>query len=141
MNIGEVAGAVTAALNLAKDLFSFNKAYSEADLKLKIAELTTALAGAQIGLTEVQKEMQAKDKQIDDLKKSFALRTETVELHGYKYRKTDEGKPIGFAFCPRCEQNEGKMFQLTLLNKPGRPYGCPQCKSEYLGGVTHYYQT
>jgi hypothetical protein len=46
MNIGEVAGAVGAALGVAKDIVSFNKAYSEADLRLKIAELTTALASA-----------------------------------------------------------------------------------------------
>jgi hypothetical protein len=52
--IAEVAGAVTAAIGLSKELIGVDKALHEAEFKLKIAELTSALAGAKIGLAEVE---------------------------------------------------------------------------------------
>jgi len=136
--IAEAAAAVTAAIGLTKELVGVNKALSEAEFKLKIAELSSALAAAQMGMIDVQKTIVSKDAEIEDLKKSFAFRQELVEKNGFKYRKKDAGGPTGSAFCPRCEEADKKFYQLTTLNKAGRPYGCPNCKAEYMGNVTEY---
>jgi predicted Zn-ribbon and HTH transcriptional regulator len=76
--------------------------------------------------------LQAKDSEIKSLKASMEFKEQLVERGGYKFRKNDEGQPIGNAFCPVCEQKDRKFYQLTMLNKAGRPYGCPSCKAEFI---------
>jgi hypothetical protein len=133
----EVAGAVTAALGVTKDLIAVNRLVSEAEFKLKIAELNTALATAQSGLVDVQKAIVDRDKEIAALKASFAFKETLIEVRGFKYREKS-GRPVGGAYCPRCELEDGRFMPLTMSAKPGRIFICPQCKSEYNRGPTVY---
>jgi DNA-directed RNA polymerase subunit M/transcription elongation factor TFIIS len=137
VSIGEGAAAITAALGFAREFLSVNKAYDDAEFKLKIASMAEALATAKIALADTQQELLAKDAEISALKRSFEFKDELVEARGYKYRKSAEGKPMGYACCPRCER-DGKYYFLTQRRAPGGGYECPSCKSEFIGDVTHY---
>lgn len=118
-------------LTLLKEMNAVDKEYDKATLKLKIAELSGALATLQITLAEAQAEGTKKDAEISRLVSNFKQKNEgMVECHGYHYRKGSEGKPMGPAHCPRC-LDEGIIRMLVQMHKPGRPYQCPQCKSEY----------
>lgn len=135
--VTEVAGAVTAALGITKDLINVNKLASDAEFKLKIAELNTSLAAAQNGLVDVQRTIGERDKEIAALKASFAFKETLIEVRGFKYKEKG-GKPVGGAFCPRCELEDGRFMPLTMSAKPGRIFVCPRCKSEYSHGPTFY---
>jgi hypothetical protein len=136
--IAEGAAAVTAALGLGKELLNVNKAYNDAEFKLKIAEITASLATVKMSLAEAQTLMIEKDQENAALKRSMAFRAELVERYGFKYRRNDKGEPTGYAFCQRCEEKEGKFYQLTESHKSGRPHICPNCRAEYVNNATSY---
>jgi hypothetical protein len=137
--IADGIAAVAAALNLAKELVGVNKAFGEAEFKLKIAELTTSLSTAKMALSDAQEELQKKEAENASLRKSFEFRGELIEIKGFKYRKGKERQAVGAPFCPRCEQNVGKFYQLTKRHKPGVPFACPNCDAEYTGVATFHY--
>jgi hypothetical protein len=124
--------AIGQALNVVKGLNQIDREFDKADLKLRVAELSTALATAQITLAEAQKEAVDKDTEIAKLKAAFREKQELVELHGFHYRKRSDGSPQGRPHCPRCLQ-EGRLFMMTRNMGQGRPFECPECESEYQG--------
>jgi hypothetical protein len=116
------------ALKLAQDLRGIDKAVNEADFKLKIADLTIALSDIKLTLSEAKDELASKQSEIDALKAQFARMQETVEVGGFKYRKGEDGKPRGRAFCPVCEQKQGKLFHIAQVL---HTQVCPSCKAYY----------
>jgi hypothetical protein len=122
--------AAAAGLSVLKELNKVDNEYDKAALKLKVAELSNALATVQITLAEAQTEAAKKDAEIAKLQGNFKQKEEMVEYHGFHYRKGGDGKPKGRAYCPRC-LDKGLLMMTVHMYKPGRPSGCPECKSEY----------
>lgn len=129
MAIVETIQAVSAGLTIAKDLRDIGQSLSEAEFKLKLAELMSSLADAKIELAAAQEELNQKDAEIVRLKEAFAFKGSSIEYHGLRY-KAHEGQPVGLPFCPVCEA-DGVFISLTKLEKPGLPGKCPRCKAEY----------
>lgn len=124
--------AASTGLGVLKELSQITKAYDEAALKLKIAELTGTLATVQIALAEAQSEAAKKDALIAKLEGNFKEKVEMVEYKGFHYRKGGDGRPRGRAYCPRCLE-KGRVFMTVKTAKAGRPDECPECKTEYQG--------
>jgi hypothetical protein len=83
----DVIGGLTAArlaLDLAKDLRGIDRSVDEATFKLKLAELTTALADTQVALAEARTNLLEKD-------------TKIASLEG-KLDELERGEK-----CPRCK--------------------------------------
>ena len=118
------------AVNVVKGLNQIDREFDKAELKLKVAELSGALATAQLTLAEAQREAADKDAEIGRLKASFREKQDLVEYHGYYYRKRPDGKPQGPPYCARCVQ-KGALHMTTSSAGPGRPQKCPDCKAEY----------
>jgi hypothetical protein len=125
-----VISTISAAINFARELNSINKTVDEATWRLKVAELTGALADAKLGATELKDLIDERDKEIARLTKAFAFRGETIEKHNMVYEKRGD-RAVGMPFCPRCMEVDGRFIKLTNLMKPGRPTQCPQCKSDF----------
>ncbi len=83
------------AIKLTQDLRGIDKALNEAEFKLKIADLTGALADLKMALTDAKDELVSKDAEIATLKEQFKRSAETIEIAGFKYDKTGDGKPKG----------------------------------------------
>jgi hypothetical protein len=124
------------ALKIVNQLWGVQKAFNEAERKLKVAELNGALATLKNAIVDAKEELKNKEDEVAALKKSFAVFNETVEAYGYQFDKKSDGTPTGHAYCPVCIQKEGRMFHLTTTWRPGRPEECPNCKAHY--SVTHY---
>ena len=60
--------AVSQALDIAKKLKEFEKQFNDAEFKLQIAELYSALADAKISLADAQSVLSAKDEEIKKLR-------------------------------------------------------------------------
>jgi hypothetical protein len=98
-------------------------------LKLKIAELSGALANAQIALVEAQREITQKDATISKLEANLnQWRDALVECRGFYYRKKANGKPQGRPYCPNCLA-KGHLMMTVVTEKPGRPLDCPTCEA------------
>ena len=126
--------AISQAVNVVKGLNQIDREFDKAELKLKIAELSSALATAQMTLAEAQKEFSEKDGQIGRLEAAFREKQELVEYRGFYYRKASDGTPLGRPYCPRCVQ-EGSLFMMTRT--PKAQFACPKCRVE-CDGVTAF---
>jgi predicted Zn-ribbon and HTH transcriptional regulator len=138
--ISEVATAVTAAIGLSKELINVDKALHEAEFKLKIAELTSALAGAKVGLAEVEDQLRAKDKEIERLSTFNLDLSGKITKSGFFMDPFDDGSPKGDPYCPYCVERKAGLFRLRHLHKPGRPSGCPHCKNEFANAPHYLYE-
>ena len=119
------------AARLVTDLWGIQKAFDEAEWKLKVAELNGILADLKNALIDAKEEARLKDEEIQFLRDKFLILKETVSHAGYKFDKREDGKPTGHAYCPVCMQKDGYMFHLTTSMETGRPEQCPNCKAKY----------
>ncbi|WP_426289053.1 hypothetical protein ACN9MC_04870 [Ensifer adhaerens] len=131
MDIAGAIAGVTAALGLVKELRDINAQLDQAELKLKIADLTTALSDAKLGLVDVAQSLRDKDTEIADLKKLVKYRAENlIDQQGFRYPNKD-GKADGLPYCPACEA-KGIFIRLAQdRNTPGHPFKCPSCRADY----------
>ena len=116
------------AVKLAQHLRGIDKAMDAAEYKLKIADPSAALSDIKMALTDAKEELASKDTEIGKLKAQFQLSADTIEKHGFKYKKGADGEPKGSAYCPVCEQKSGHFFHLTRIS--GKDI-CPNCKAVY----------
>jgi hypothetical protein len=124
------------AIRLVNDLRAIDKEVSQAELRLKVADLTTALADLKMTLTEAKSDAAEQDAEIDRLKKlQRRVLDDTIELYGYRYRKRTDGKPPGAAgnpFCDVCFQKDGLLIETAFVHGTGiQQLRCPNCKATY----------
>ena len=139
MDVAALLSTISAAIGFARELNSVDVQVDQATLKLKIAELTGALAEAKLGLVEVADLMRDKDAEIAGLAKAIAYKAEhLVERGPYRY-KAIEGHPLGLPFCPVCE-GRGLFIHIVQHrgNGNGISYHCPACKSQFGSHVSSY---
>jgi hypothetical protein len=89
MDVPVLLSTLSAALKFASELNEVGKTFDEATWKLKVAELSSLVASAKIGAIELKEEIDAREKQISELKTAFAFRGQTVERHGMRLRTVD----------------------------------------------------
>jgi hypothetical protein len=132
MDLPATISAVGAALGVVKELKAIENQFDQALLKLKIAELTSALADAKLGLVDVSEQLHAKDEEIAELKRLVRYRADNlVDYNGYRYPSKD-GKPDGIPYCPACEAKDRLFIRLVQdMAAPHHPFKCPHCKANY----------
>ncbi len=138
MNVIDWALALSTAsqaFRFANDLRSIDKEMGQAELKLKVADLTGTLADLKVILTEARDEAAEKDAEIARLKKlQRRVEEETIELYGYRYRKRKDGKQggAGNPMCDVCFQKDGLLIETAQVAGKGiQALKCPNCKAEY----------
>ena len=130
MDIASGIAAATQGLGIAKALRGIEKSYDQATLKTQLAELMSSLADAKLALTEAKVSIAEKDAEIAALKASFEAQAELIVSDGdYKFFAGQNGKPVGYPVCPKCEL-EGRIVQLKQ-NGGIVQARCPGCLTEY----------
>lgn len=134
MDIAGSLSAVTSALGLVKELREIDAQFDKAEMKLKIAELTSALSDAKLGLADIAEELKNKEAEIARLRGIIDFRdTKLVDRGQFRYFSDSEGKPIGHPLCPPCEKN-GDFLSVVQDRSKGIgkiTYYCPKCKANY----------
>jgi len=131
MDIAAGIGAVSSALTIAQTLRGIDKSYGDATYKAQLAELIVALADAKLAMAEAKEDLAGKDKEIERLKASFEAHSALVKGNGdYSYFADDNGKPLGYPICPKCQQVDGRVIQ---LKQEGASINakCPACATVY----------
>lgn len=131
MDIPGALTGISTALSIVKQLNEIDSRVDEASFKLKIAEATSALAEAKLGLVDAQEALRAKDAELSDLRRKLQFKAEeTTSYKGMTYDAVD-GKPVGAPYCPLCEA-QGKYIRLVeYINVSGQPWKCPACKADF----------
>src|SRR5690554_6727577 len=102
MDIAGAIATVTAAIGFARELNNVNVQMDQAVLKLKIAELTGALADAKLGLVDIADELRAKDGEIARLAALEVDLSNKIVKDGFYMDAFEDGSPKGDAYCTYC---------------------------------------
>ena len=108
-DITAIAAAINGlktATDIVRYLRDTETAFKTADLKLRIAELTDALATAKLSLADVQDVLLAKDAEIKHLKESLKQKAEVIRHRDAYYEKNEKGQPVGDPYCSYCFENK-----------------------------------
>lgn len=106
----------------------------KAEVKLKLADLTSALADTRIELAEIQELLIEKDKTIRNLKAKIEIQ-DVVMYEDRCYWKVNNNKKDG-PFCQRCYDADSKLIRLqsgttTLYDHTSRWFCCRECGNTY----------
>ncbi|TIP57028.1 MAG: hypothetical protein E5X56_21845 [Mesorhizobium sp.] len=129
MDIVVRLAAVGQAFDIARQLREFEKSFSDAEFKLKITELYSALSDTKMALADAREAIQERDSEIKRLKVLADSKVRTVRVGQYNYGITPDGKPSSLPFCPTCEQTQA--LQIQISHGLGGHNLCPKCKGIY----------
>jgi hypothetical protein len=135
--IGAVLGSLKTATEIAKFIRESDVSIERAELKLKVADLVSALADVKMELVELQETFAAKEQRIHELEEAFQAKDTLVRRYDAYYRADPEGQPIGVPFCLRCWENDHKQRQLVHDAKEYRIRICTSCGHRYEGRLAN----
>lgn len=123
--ISAALGGIKTANDIAKAIKDAGLSVEQAEIKLKIAELISALSDAKMGVAEIREQLQQKDEEIAELKTQLKLQ-DSLNYEAPYYWLKQEGK-VGGPFCQLCYDKEKKLIRL----QEGRTgmWTCNSCKS------------
>lgn len=127
MDLITSAGAAIAAGKALLTVVDVKSAVDTADLKLKVAELTSALADLKLSAVDMQDEN-------NELRKKLTLRGRVL-YEGTAYWEIVDGGAKDGPFCQRCYDVESRLVRLQIDRQFGQ-MACKQCKSGYAGSET-----
>ncbi|CAO3300318.1 hypothetical protein [Stenotrophomonas maltophilia] len=108
-----------------------DKALSEADLKLKLAELMGHLADARVAVIEASERLSEKDQEIERLALALQNKEQVVKERDAYYPMSPEGKAIGAPYCMRCFEVDHFLVHLVRPGRGDTKSSCPKCKVPY----------
>lgn len=130
MDIPGALTGISTALTIAKQLKEIDARIDESTFKLKIAELTAALAEAKLGLIDAQEALREKDAELSTVHAKLKFKAEeTTRYEGMTYDVIN-GEPIGVPYCPVCVEAGVFITLVQHLIDPGMPWKCPKCKAD-----------
>jgi hypothetical protein len=125
--VSTLLGSIKTATEIAKLIKDSEMSLEKAEIKLKLAELISALADAKIEVTEVQQALHDKDSEIRKLQEQFKLKQKLQWQQPYYWLMEDSNK--SGPFCQHCYD---KAQELIRLQGNGDGYWeCKACKNNY----------
>jgi len=125
--INTIISSIKTATDLAKFINESGISLEKAEVKLKLAELISALAEAKMEVAAVQQIILDKDIEIGKLREQMKIK-EKIKWEKPYYWLEDEGKKDG-PFCQQCYDNEQKLIRLTDYGDGS--WVCKTCSSSY----------
>ena len=137
--IASILGSVKTATEIAKLLKDSDFTLEKAEMKLKLADLISALADARMETAEIQSLILEKNEKIQALEKTLETKA-IVKYEKPSYWIGDDEDRDG-PFCQHCYDKDGRLIRLQG-NGEGW-WGCKVCGSSYtdddyepLGGLS-----
>jgi hypothetical protein len=111
MDVMAGLAALGQAINIAKFVREADHALQGAELKAKLTELYDKLADARMALLDARDELAANNTEIVRLGEALKFKAEkTARINGLVY-ELEEGRPVVYPFCPKCEASH-QFFRL-----------------------------
>lgn len=131
--IAVVLGSLKTATEIAKFIRESDISIERAELKLKVADLVSALADLKMELVELQETFAAKEQRIQELEAAFQSKDPLERRYDAYYRTNPEGEPLGVPYCLRCWETDHKQRQLVHDAKESKTRICTSCGHRYEG--------
>jgi hypothetical protein len=131
--IAVVLGNLKTATEIAKFIRESDVSIERAELKLKVADLISALADVKLELVELQDTFASKDQRIKELEAAFESRDALVRKYDAYYQADASGDAIGSPYCLRCWESDHKQRMLVHDAKEFRTRLCTSCGHKYEG--------
>lgn len=127
-----MAGLKTAT-DIAKSLRDPAMKIEHTETRLQLAELLEALADVKISSVDLEELLQAREKEILELKDAIAQKADVMKSGDAYFRKGSDGKPQGDAFCLNCWESGKNVYHLVReKNAAGLHMLCPTCRMNFM---------
>ena len=138
---GDVLSAALAGINVAieagKALVSSQGAIERAELKLKLADIVSALAEAKLDLAQGMDDRRFLQDRIRSLEDALRIKETVVRVGDAYYGRAGTGEPKGAPYCSHCWEKNHQLIHLTSPARAEQHSSCPACKSQYPRNTTH----
>jgi len=125
--ISSALTSIKVATDLARLIKESSSSLDKAEVKLKLAELVSALADAKVEIAQVQKVLLEKDKQIRDLTATLSIRGRLIWDRPY-YWLEETGEKDG-SYCQQCYDNNSKLIRLQSHGDGS--WSCNTCNKSF----------
>lgn len=125
--IPAILTSIKTATDLTKLIMDSGRSLKDAERKLKLSEIITALADANIKIAEIQQHIIEKEIKISALNKKLILK-DKMKWESPYYWKIEGEKKEG-PFCQQCYDKNGELIRLQG-NGAGY-WECKTCKNNY----------
>ena len=137
MDILGALAVVKQTLDLTKDLRSIDGRISDAEFKLKIADLVERVLELREALQDAQERESDLRNKITDLQLKLNQRSNFKDENGQLFEIDEARKKVGEPYCNLCFVKEGKLLRMRHHSpKPGKSehYMCDNCKTLIVTG-------
>jgi len=128
------------AVDVAQGLKGVKDLMDNADVKLQIADLLSALADTKADLAEIKTQMIDKDRLIAELQDKLNVEETVYYEEPFYWKDLGNDKREG-PFCQRCNDDSADTKLVRLISKENRTSGthvCNVCKQWYGQGVPYH---
>jgi hypothetical protein len=126
--IGSVLSSLKTATDIAKFIKESNVSLEQADHKLKLAELISALADAKIEIAEIQELILEKDEELKSLQNQLDVSKNIIWQEPYYFIEDDQGRHG--PYCQPCYDSERKLIRLQGSGGKIGLWICLSCKNK-----------
>jgi hypothetical protein len=123
MDITAIAGSISAAIGITKELVSADRAFDKAELRLKLADLMVELANARTEALDIQMDNARLHIELTKLQQRLSFQGSLRFKMPYYI---SEGQEDGGPYCANCWDGEHLAMHL-IVRDPGEWY-CSRCK-------------
>lgn len=109
-DVAAILTSIKTAVDLAKILKDSSSSLAEAEQKLKLADLISALAEVKMELAEIQTLLTEKDARIRELSEALKI-SGNLEYEAPFYWRVEDGQKDG-PFCQKCYDADSKLIRL-----------------------------
>ena len=129
--LATLATNVKVAFDVGKAILAAKEQMNTAELKLRLADMMSALAEAKVHVAEAQDELRAQDHKISELEAAFRKKGDVTRDHDAYYEKGADGLSTGEPYCMVCWERDHKLFGLHRLPGNSNTHACATCRTTY----------
>lgn len=133
--IATALGSIKTAVDIAQHLRKANNALADAEYKLQLADMLSALAETKMQLTDTKEEIQRLYDTIEELKQFEVAAQNMIADRECYYEKGEDSLPIGRPYCSHCFETQKRAVHIVKTANR-RISICPLCKTNYSNART-----
>ena len=100
--ISAITGSVKVAIDIAQAIKDADVSLEKAELKIRMAELISALADTKIASAEIVEILRQKDAEIEKLRNLLKFKEKLIRVREAYFEVDESGKPMGDPYCSHC---------------------------------------
>ncbi len=124
------AQSIKAGADLLRGVLTADKALSEAEWKLKLADAIGLLADARMAIVDAGNKTSDLEAEVSRLREALQSKATLVRHHGVYFKAGADGVAEGDAYCPHCIEVDAMQVHIVRPINMVNAY-CPRCKNVF----------